>query len=67
MSNSKQTKSYTDAELIAMAKKVLDKKEEQKVKDLRYNTRNRIFVQKAIAAKIIVTEQEITDYLKTHK
>ena len=59
-------KIYTDAELIAMAKKVVATKELQKGKDLRYNTKNRIYVQKAIAAKITVTEAEVDDYLKKH-
>ena len=59
-------KIYTDAELIAMAKKVVVTKELQKGKDLRYNTKNRIYVQKAIAAKITVTEAEVDDYLKKH-
>lgn len=46
------------------ALKLLQKAEEQKLKDLRYNTRNKLMLQKAVKAGIKVSDEEVEEALK---
>ena len=46
------------------ALKLLKKADEQKMKDLRYNTKNRLMLIKAHKANIVVTDAEVDEELK---